>query len=135
MDQVTKLLNEEIERRIETLTSLESGTEEEAKAVDNLTKLYKLRIEEIKNQNEDDDRYARRTLDEKVQNREAEERVVEREDHKKDRFVHYILDGAAIIVPVIFYGKWMKMGFKFEETGTLVSPTFRNLYSKFKPVK
>lgn len=54
---------------------------------------------------------------------------------RNDRLVKVLIDGAAIIVPIIFYNVWMKKGFEFEETGTFTSNTFKNLISKFKPGK
>lgn len=40
-----------------------------------------------------------------------------------------------ICLPLIFYGVWMKQGFKFEETGAYTSTTFRGLFNRFKPTK
>jgi hypothetical protein len=54
---------------------------------------------------------------------------------RSDRIIKILIDGATIIVPVIFYNVWMKKGFEFEETGTFTSNTFKNLISKFKPNK
>lgn len=54
---------------------------------------------------------------------------------RNDRIIKVLVDGVTIIVPVIFYNVWMKKGFKFEETGTYCSNTFKNLIGKFKPTK
>lgn len=54
---------------------------------------------------------------------------------RSDRIIKVIVDGATILVPIIFYNVWMNKGFKFEETGTYTSNTFKNLFSKFKPNK
>lgn len=54
---------------------------------------------------------------------------------RNDRIIKVLVDGATIIVPVVFYNIWMNRGFKFEETGTYCSSTFKNLMSKFKPTK
>lgn len=43
------LLEEEIKAEIKRLGSLESGSQEHTTAVDSLTKLYKLKLEEDKN--------------------------------------------------------------------------------------
>ena len=37
------------------------------------------------------------------------------------------------VLQLMFYASYMRKGFKFEETGTVTSPTFRNLISNFKP--
>ena len=38
-------------------------------------------------------------------------------------------------LPLVFYGIWMKRGFKFEENGVYTSTTFRGLFNRFKPTK
>lgn len=54
---------------------------------------------------------------------------------RNDRIVKVLIDGATVLVPIIFYNVWMNKGFKFEETGTYTSNTFKNLFNKFKPNK
>lgn len=45
------------------------------------------------------------------------------------------VETAAIVVPVIFYGEWIKEGLKFEQTGTFTSGTLRTFIGKLKPTK
>ena len=45
---IEELLSEEIAAQIEALSDLQSGSKEKSTAIDDLTKLYKLRIEENK---------------------------------------------------------------------------------------
>lgn len=40
---------------------------------------------------------------------------------------------AGIVIPIVFYGVWMKRGLKFEEEGCFTSATFKGLIGKFKP--
>lgn len=40
---------------------------------------------------------------------------------------------AGIIMPLMFYNKWMEEGLKFEEEGAFTSSTFKGLMSKIKP--
>lgn len=56
-------------------------------------------------------------------------------EQKKDRYLRIGLEVASIIVPLMFYRKWMEEGFKFEETGTYTSTTFRGLIGKFRPTR
>lgn len=51
---------------------------------------------------------------------------------RSDRIIKILVDGATIIVPVVFYNLWMDRGFEFEKTGTFCSNTFKNMFSKFK---
>lgn len=67
--------------------------------------------------------------------RDSGTKVEELEDKKKDRFVKIGITLLEVVPPLIFYGRWMKKGFKFEETGTYASPTFRGLIKFFKPTK
>lgn len=46
-----------------------------------------------------------------------------------------VVDGAAVVLPLAFYGLWMKRGFEFEKTGSFTSSVFRGLFSKFRPTK
>lgn len=40
---------------------------------------------------------------------------------------------AGIIMPLMFYNKWMEEGLKFEEEGAFTSTVFKGLMSKIKP--
>jgi hypothetical protein len=53
----------------------------------------------------------------------------------KDRYFRVGIATAELIVPLIFYGIWMRKGFKFEETGAYTSTTFKGLFNRFKPTK
>lgn len=113
-EKIKHLLNEEIKSEIQNLSSLPPG-KEKSNAVEDLVKLYKLRIEETKN--ESDKQFKKAQL---------------KEQHR-DRYFKLGVEAAAIILPLIFYGIWLRRGFKFEETGTFTSTTFRNLFNRFKP--
>lgn len=110
MSNVKEMLNEEIGNQISELAGLEAGTEEKSKAVDDLSKLYKLKIEESKT-------------------------AIELQEKKNDRIFGTAKDVLLAGIPMVFYAYWMKKGFKFEETGTFTSTTFRGLFNKFKPTK
>ena len=61
---IDELLSEEIAAQIKALSDLQSGTKEKSTAIDDLTKLYKLRIEENKSVWDADEKYNRRIMDE-----------------------------------------------------------------------
>lgn len=127
MRENEELLEYVIKEELQNLTTLEAG-EEKSSAIDDLVKLYKLKIEEDKNQND---------LMEKVDARENEVLLKEKQlnQEKKNGFLKLGLEAAGIILPLVFYAAWMTKGFKFEETGTYTSTTFRNLFGGFKPKK
>lgn len=123
-----RLLEEEIEVEIKRLGSLESGSQEHVTAVDSLTKLYKLKLEEDKNAYERLDMIETREIDQESKTSQMEESV-------KDRYFRYSVAVAELILPLMFYNIWMRRGFKFEQDGTFTSQTFRGLFNRFKPTK
>ena len=107
MDVIRERLDEQIVSDLENLKHMTPGTPEYDKAVESIAKLYGVRIEEDKS-------------------------VCDKQE-KTFRFVRVAVDGAGIVLPLIFYGVWMKRGFQFEKDGTFTSTTFRGFFGKFKP--
>ena len=125
---IEEMLDEAIVKGFNDLGEIEAGTDEQSKAVENLAKLYKLRIEEESkvrdyqakmDQNESEDCYRREQL----------------KDEKKKSLIQFILDAIKVIVPLGAYGIWFAKGLKFEETGSFSSTTFRNFFGKIRPTK
>ena len=122
------LLEEEIKAEIKRLGSLESGSQEHTTEVDSLTKLYKLKLEEDKNTYERLDKIENREIDQESKTAQMAESV-------KDRYFRLGMAAAELVLPLMFYGVWMRRGFKFEQDGTFTSQTFRGLFSRFRPTK
>lgn len=122
------LLEEEIKAEIKRLGYLESGSQEHTTAVDSLTKLYKLKLEEDKNTYERLDKIENREIDQESKTAQMAESV-------KDRYFRFGMAAAELVLPLMFYGVWMRRGFKFEQDGTFTSQTFRGLFSRFRPTK
>ena len=127
-EEIRRLLGEEIKTEIRDLSTLEPGSKEKSTAIEDLAKLYKLRIEETRNEWDFNEKYESRDSDIQFKKDQLEEQV-------KDRYFRFGVEAAGIILPLIFYAIWMKRGFKFEETGTYTSTTFRGLFNRFKPTK
>ena len=152
-ENIKELLNEEIAAEIQAISSLNSGSEEKSKAIEDLAKLYRLRIDETKSELDAEDKRSRRTLESEANVRENEikksqldEQIkadVQDEQYKrsqldeqvKDRYFKLGIAAAELLIPLMFYGIWMRKGFKFEETGTYTSTTFRGLFNRFRPTK
>lgn len=152
-ENIKELLNEEIAAEIQAISSLDSGSEEKSKAIEDLAMLYRLRIEETKSELDAEDKRSRRTLESEASVRENEikksqldEQIkadVQDEQYKrsqldeqvKDRYFRLGIAAAELLIPLMFYGIWMRKGFKFEETGTYTSTTFRGLFNRFRPTK
>lgn len=142
-NKIKELLNDAIEAEILGIGPLPVASAEKGAAIDDLVKLYKLRIEETKNEMDFsekrearimdiDEKKAARFMDYESHGRDKQEELSEK---VKDRYFDTGLAMAEIILPLIFYATWMKRGFKFEETGTFTSATFKGLTNRFKPTK
>ena len=127
-EEIRDLLGEEIKTEIRNLSTLEAGSKEKSTAIEDLAKLYRLRIEETRNELDFNEKYESRNSDIQFKKDQLEEQV-------KDRYFRLGVEAASIILPLIFYAAWMKRGFRFEETGTYTSTTFRGLFNRFKPTK
>ena len=134
-DEIKDLLNEEIKNQISDLAELEAGSEEKSIAIDDLTKLYKLRIEETKNELDDEEKEVRRLMEDRQFDDETLVKEKQLNEQVKERWFRLGIAAAELVLPLIFYGAWMSKGFKFEETGAFTSTTFRGLINRFRPTK
>lgn len=134
-NSIKELLNEEIAEEIQALSTLAAGSKEKSTAIEDLTKLYKLRIEENKSEWEADEKYNRRVMEDEANTRDDELKQIQFAEQVKDRYFRLGIAAAELMIPLMFYGIWMKKGFKFEETGTYTSTTFRGLFNRFRPTK
>lgn len=127
-EEIKGLLEEEIKEEIRSLSELDSGSKEKSAAIDDLAKLYKLKIEDTKIDFDYGEKYEARASDEQLKRDQLSEQV-------KDRYFRLGIEAAGILLPLMFYAIWMRRGFRFEETGTYTSTTFRGLFNRFKPTK
>ena len=121
-EQLKELLSEEIKTQIQDLSELD-----EKQARRKMDKENRLKDDALKEQQLQDENSVRER-DELIRKEQLAEQV-------KDRYIRLGIAAAEIILPLMFYSKWMKKGFKFEETGTFTSTTFRGLFNRFKPTK
>lgn len=134
-EEIKNLLDEEIKSQINAISDMDVDNENYSKAIDSLVKLHKLRIEETKSITDFEDRTYKRENDEKTCELSEEIRQEQLSEQKKDRYIRIGIDVAGLLVPIMFYSAWMRKGFKFEETGTFTSTTFRGLFGHFKPTR
>ena len=153
MAEIKSLLDEVIEAEIAYVGSLSPEDEKKSKAIQHLADLHKLRIDEIKAKTDADEKRLRRAMDSKqhraeltLKERQADGDEAARANEEKlkqhqfndqviDRYVRIGVATAELVLPLVFYGVWMKRGLKFEETGTFTSQTFKNLFNRFKPTR
>ena len=117
-------LDEVIESGLERLSMVDLGTDESEAIIDDLAKLYKLKFEGVK-------------IDEELTDKDMNRDVIVQQvnERETDRRIRLCMDSASIILPMMFYGYWMRKGFIFEETGTYTSKTFTNLMNRLGPNK
>ena len=141
---IKDLLDEEIIAQIESLKTLDDGSKEKQSAIDDLNTLYRLKIDETRmglefeNTLQSDELIIKeKQLDAENDARSCEEqfKAEQLKEQVKDRYFKVGIAAAEIIIPIVFYGVWLKRGFKFEETGIFTSTTFRSLFNRFKPTK
>lgn len=117
------LLDYKIDELMSELDNLPAGSVERSRAVSDLVNLLNIRL----NRKKDQDQYEGRLLEEADAAREKETKV---KSERKDRIIKVSLTILEICGPLILYAIFMAKGFKFEESGTYTSGTFRNLINK-----
>ena len=146
MAEIKTLLDDVIETEIQNLKRFSPDAEGKADAIRDLAALHKLRIEEIKAHTDAEEKAQRREMDSEQRKAELASKDTDRtrdeelqkcqlREQKIDRYVRVGVAAVELMAPLVFYGIWMKRGFKFEESGVYSSTTFRNLFSRFRPTK
>lgn len=127
-------MNDEIREELESLIMSDLvkikafqqlGTDERKQMVNDLDKLYRLYLEDIKTECDITDSGDRFIADQKQRELDNEYRKVQWSVDRKDKIIRYVLDGAAIVVPASVSIFMLLQGFKFEETGTVTSKFFQ----------
>lgn len=126
--RIDTLLNEEICKEIENLKTIEAGTEQHKTAVDCVTKLLDRSIEMDKVTLEYDERAESRETD-------ADLRVKQMEDEKKDRWIRNILTGLGIGIPAALTVWGTVKSIEFEKDGTITTIMGRGFIQKLLPKK
>lgn len=140
MDDIKNLLDEQLKSDIQGLASLDLGSSERSKAVNDVSTLYKLRIDEIEAEAKRQEHADRHELERDKHFLESQtrddERVLKEAQHKSqniDRWINFGLAAGQVLIMIVAYDIWNRRGLKFEETGTVNSPHTRNLLSRMLP--
>ena len=134
-DRFEELIGELVEK----VRVLEPGTEQHEKASKALATLYDTRVKYTDIGMTHEDREAQMEIEKTNMERELaikEAQLKEqKETHIKELLINAGIGLAGIVIPLAAYGVWVNKGFKFEQTGTFTSSTFKNLFRTFKPNK
>lgn len=128
MENIEKLLDEEIAKEVKGLEDFELGSEKYNVAVSGLTKLYDKSLEFKKIEIEQRQKEDQRSLD-------AEIEFLKMEIENRDRRTRNWLTGISITAPLIVGSVWSWKSLKFEETGTVGSTVGRNMLNGLTKLK
>ncbi len=134
-EEIREMLGEEIKTEIRNLSDLKTGSPEKSTAIDDLAKLYRLKIEETKNEMDFEEKREKRAVDIAQADGDITLRQDQLNEDVKNRYFRIGIEAAGVVLPLVFYAFWMRKGFKFEESGTFTSTTFRGLFNRFRPTK
>lgn len=126
--ELNERLDKELERRFEDLENLTTGSDEQGKATDNIVKLYKLRMDE-------NEQKASKEADEDKAVLERHKLELEEQKAKDDKLIRILTTVTSVGVTIAGFAvgsHWYGKGFKFEETGTICSSTFKGLMRDFR---
>lgn len=137
-NEIRDLLEGRIEYEFEELST---ATGEKRKAIiEDISTLYKLKIEEDRTDIDFDDKHKRRLMEdshfeEECRNKDKELELKEKQI-KDQRITNWITVGVTVLTPFLMifaYDKWDKRHMYFEEHGTITTPEGKNLISKMLP--
>lgn len=128
MENIEKLLDEEIVKEVKGLEDIELGTEQYNLAVSGLTKLYDKSLE-----------FKKLEIEKKLKGRQIDTEtnieIFKIENENKDRKTRNWLTGIGITAPLIVGSLWSWKSLKFEETGTVGSTVGRNMLNGLTKLK
>ena len=128
MENLKKMLHEEIESQFDGLEGIEIGSEAYRNAVDGLSKLMDREIEISKLQAEREDKLESRAIETRLKNRQLM-------DDKTDKIIRNGLTAAGLVVTAGLTVWGTLKTFKFEETGTITSSIGRGFIQRLTPRK
>lgn len=126
--ELNEMMDKELKRRFEDLENLKTGSDEQSKATDNIVKLYKLRMDE-------NEQNVSKEADEDKLLLEKSKLELEVEKAKDDKLIRILTTVTSVGVTIAGFAvgsHWYGKGFKFEETGTICSSTFKGLMKDFR---
>lgn len=135
MKPIREKLNEEIKKELEELNGMSADDERRSKLIDDISKLYRLELEEqsaVIRMIEDDRKYISEETD------KAERIRLQKAGQNKDfadKIIGHVANFGGVIVNVGAFGVLAYAVMKFEETGAITSTAYKLLTRTLPIVK
>ncbi len=133
-EEILNQLEAEISREISNLEGLEPGSDAQTAAIENLSKMYKLLLEEKKLGAEMEKHDAEINIEQQKINadilkhdKELEAKKEELKQNKENTILHIAADVGMLLAQLGHNGIWLRRGFRFEETGHVNSFFLKSL--------
>lgn len=110
MEKTIDMLTRELNEEIQNLSVMENGSDSKSKAIDDVAKLHRLKMEEIK------------------ASHDLQTKKEEIAEAKKTRIWRVVCEVGATAVSVLglaLASYWTRKGYEFEETGVVCSDTLK----------
>lgn len=138
-DNSRDLLLEAIVEQFDRLDQCEDE-EERKKIIDNLSTLYRLKLDETRLDGEYERdlhkfEFDRKQYEDDKASKEDEKRYRDNQarEEKIDKYIEFGIKGGTTVLMIIAYDIWYRRGLKFEETGTVSTRMTQNLIGKLIP--
>lgn len=138
-DNSRDLLLEAIVEQFDRLDKCEDE-EERKKIIDNLSTLYRLKLDETRLDGEYERdlhkfEFDRKQYEDDKASKEDEKRYRDNQarEEKIDKYIEFGIKGGTTVLMIIAYDVWYRRGLKFEETGTVSTRMTQNLIGKLIP--
>lgn len=128
MSNISKKLDENIERYLDAIEGLKVGDDKTSRVIDEAVKLHELRMNEQKLLNES----AMQVLETQKETNAELTRDEEVKERKKDRWFKVGVAAAEIVLPLTVYGVLAYIGYAREFDGTITSDTLKRVLTSIK---
>lgn len=134
MAEIKKLLDDAIETEIKNLNSA-SDKDKKSEVIKNLAHCTSSVSKRSKRKLKSRKSRSVGAMDKAAHDEDATLKAFQLDENTLDRYAKIGIAAAELVLPLMFYGVWMRRGLRFEETGTFTSQTFKNLFNRFKPTR
>ncbi len=132
MSNICEKLDENIERHLDAMSKYGIGSTEMSSAINEVVRLHKLRMDELKHEVELDEQFKRNVLDTQKYTSDELRRDDELCERKRDRYFRVGIAAAELVLPLALYGVLSYIGFAREFDGVVTSDTLKRVLNSIK---